>query len=265
MAAITASGPSSVGLPQGLTAGAAEDWAALSTIRPGPRFDPAALPPGLPESTKRWCRHAIAAGTPQFRAARLEMTGAIRLGHRWHHLDADQVLAPGRGYVWAARTHLGGLPVVGFDRYHRGVGELHWRVAKVLLVMSATGDDVTASAVGRLAGELALLPTAFNVATWVGAGPDRFIARMDIDGRHEEVHFRIGATGHLQEVRSMRWGNPLGEPYGRYPFGVVCHGEVTFGGITVPHEITAGWFIGSDRWEDGEFFRVRITDLDPVA
>lgn len=252
-------------LPHGLTTEAARDWSELTALGPGPRFDPATLPPDLPEPTRRWIRHAVAPGTPLFRAARLEMTGAIRLGQRWHHVEADQVLAPGVGYVWAARTHIGGLPVAGFDRYHRGVGEMHWRVAKMLLITTATGDDVTASAAGRLAGELGLLPTAYHVATWVGAGPDAFIGRLDIDGRHEEVRFRTGPSGHLQEIRSLRWGNPLGEPYGRYPFGMVCHGEQTFGGLTIPHEITAGWFIGSDRWDEGEFFRVRITSLDPIG
>jgi hypothetical protein len=38
-----------------------------------------------------------------------------------------------------------------------------------------------------------------------------------------------------------------------------------FGPFTVPSEGRAGWFPGTDRWtDDGEFFRYRITALDPV-
>lgn len=258
--------PVSTKLPSGLTPQATRAWEALSRVPAAGAFDPRALPGQLPGPMRRWLLHAIAPDTPLAGAARLEMTGEIKLGRQWHRFHASQLLAPGRGYVWAATTSLAGIPIVGFDRYSEGAGEMHWRLGRLFPLMSASGDDLTASAVGRLAGELALLPTAYQTATWMRSpSPDRFLGRTNIDGRFEEVQFRVSVTGRLRDVRSQRWGNPLGEPYGRHPFGVVCHGDTTFHGITVPTQITAGWFIGTSRWDGGQFYRARITDLSPLT
>jgi hypothetical protein len=212
---------------------------------------------------RRWLRHSITAGTPLAQAALLAMTGEIRLG-RWRAFRATQLLAPGRGYVWAASTRFAGLPVTGLDRYSNGCGEMRWRMAGVLPFASASGVDVSASASGRLAAELSLLPTAYDVASWRPDGPDRFVGWMLIDGRDESVTFHVDGDGRLREVRLSRWGNPLGLRYGRYPFGVVCLDESTFDGITVPAAFTAGWFIGTDRWSEGCFYRARITSLAAV-
>jgi len=63
----------------------------------------------------------------------------------------------------------------------------------------------------------------------------------------------------LLEVTVNRWGNPDGEPYGRYPFGMTTEAEATFAGVTLPVVFRAGWWWGTDRQESGEFFRGRIT------
>lgn len=39
----------------------------------------------------------------------------------------------------------------------------------------------------------------------------------------------------------------------------------TFGGVSVPSAGRAGWFYGTDRWPEGEFFRYRITALELVT
>jgi hypothetical protein len=56
-----------------------------------------------------------------------------------------------------------------------------------------------------------------------------------------------------------RWGNPAGRPFGEYPFGGTLEDPADFGGITIATRMQAGWFFGTDQWNDGEFFRARIT------
>ena len=245
-----------------LTVDAAETWTTLGSVPPDGVFEPDRLDARLPEATRRWLARSIAPGTPLAHAAALDMTGEIRLG-KWRSFHATEVIAPGRGYLWAAQTRFSFLPLTGFDRYIQGAGEMRWRMARVLPFGSARGGDATLGAAGRLAAELALLPTAYDVATWEAAGPGGFVARTMIDGRVESVTFHVGEDGRLREVRSNRWGNPLGLRYGRYPFGVICLDEATFGGITIPTAFTAGWFIGTDRWSEGTSYRARITSLSP--
>lgn len=37
-------------------------------------------------------------------------------------------------------------------------------------------------------------------------------------------------------------------------------GYSTFDGVTIPNVNRGGWFYGTDRWNEGEFFRSEITD-----
>lgn len=98
-------------------------WDRLRADRPpADPFDVAMLA-GLPEPARRWLTHAIAPGTPLWRSVELSMHGEIRVGS-WHGFTARQVAAPPIGYIWAARTSILGLPVVGYDRLSAGTAQM---------------------------------------------------------------------------------------------------------------------------------------------
>ena len=69
----------------------------------------------------------------------------------------------------------------------------------------------------------------------------------------------MGRDGQLLDVLMQRWGNPSGEPFGRYPFGCTVEAERTHAGVTLPAVFRAGWWWGTDRQNEGEFFRARLT------
>ena len=130
-------------------------------------------------------------------------------------------------------------------------------------VMSASGPDVTRSAAGRLAGEMALAPTTFRAATWrPGADDDRAVVTWRIDDQVESAEFQVGADGRRLGVVMQRWGNPDGAPFGRHPFGVAIEAEETFAGVTIGSVLRAGWWWGTDRQPEGEFFRADITGAE---
>jgi hypothetical protein len=235
------------------------DWEMLTAGGQPPEPFDAAMLADLPEAARRWLAHAIAPGTPLWPSVVLTMRGEIRLGS-WRRFTATQVLAPPRGFIWAATARFLGLPVTGFDRYSSGSGQMSWRLGGLLPVMTATGADVTRSAAGRMAGETALAPTSFRGAAWTaGAEDDRTTATWRIADQEESAEFSIGPDGRLRGVVMQRWGNPNGEPFGRYPFGVAIDAEQTFAGVTIGSELRAGWWWGTDRQAEGEFFRARIT------
>jgi Family of unknown function (DUF6920) len=185
------------------------------------------------------------------------MRGHIRLG-AWRPFTATQVLAPGIGFIWAATTKLAGVPVLGYDKYYNGAGEMRWRLGGLVPVMSARDVDVSTSAAGRLAAESVLVPTCFADAQW--SSDDAGVhATWRIGDHRETVDLDIADTGRLRGVIMSRWGNPGGNGFGRYPFGVSLESERTFGGITVATEIRAGWWWHTDKQIDGEFFRATIT------
>ncbi|WP_448615769.1 DUF6544 family protein [Modestobacter sp. URMC 112] len=235
------------------------EWDLLCGRTDGPRaFDPSMVA-GLPEPARRWLTHAIAPGTPLWQSVELSMRGQIRLG-TWRPFTARQVLAPPRGFIWAATAHVLGIPVIGFDRLSAGSGQMRWRLGGLVPVVSATGPDVTRSAAGRLAGETALVPTTFPAATWTpGSDDDRAVVTWRIDGEDESAELHVGPDGRLLGVLMQRWGDPDGASFGRHPFGVAIEAEQTFAGVTIGSALRAGWWWGTDRQPEGEFFRARIT------
>lgn len=236
------------------------DWEQLKNQGPAPaRYEPS-LTIGLPEAARRWLNHAIKSGTPLWRSVELNMTGQIKLGKQWRPFRARQILAPDQGFVWAAQTRLFGLPVSGFDRFASGQGQMQWKVLNAIPVLSAAGNDVTRSAAGRLVAESLLLPTAFQTAVWSpGPSPDVVTMGRIINGGKEDVNLRITDAGRLAEAWMMRWGNPGGATPGRYPFGVALEDEKDFSGVTLPSLMRAGWWWGTKRQGEGEFFHATIT------
>ena len=237
-----------------------QEWLRLAaTTGEPPGFDPAMIA-ALPQPARRWLAHAIMPGTPLWQTAVLSMAGQIRLG-RWRPFTATQILAPPAGYIWAATARLAGLPVTGYDRLSSGTGQMRWRLLGLIPVMTAAGPDITRSAAGRLAGEIALIPTAFGRATWTqGEHPGTAAAGWRFGEDVETAELRAGDDGQLLEVTVHRWGNPGGGPFRRCPFGVSVQAEADFGGVTIPSRFTAGWWHGTSRQAEGEFFRAHITD-----
>lgn len=242
----------------GVPRAARADWEALGrpAATPPAPVDPAGLD-RLPGPARRWLARAVPPGTPAWPAAELTMEGRIRLGGTWRRFTARQVVAPGRGFVWVARTRLFALPVTGFDRYGAAGGQMSWRLLGVVPVLSAAGPDVSRSAAGRLAGEAVTVPTACLRADWA-AGPEPDTATMSwtLGGEREDCVLRVDPEGRLQELRMQRWGNPDSAPFGRHPFRVALSEEAAFSGVRVPTVLRAAWGPGSAP--EDEFFRARI-------
>jgi hypothetical protein len=235
-------------------------WTVVATPAVDPRpFDPA-MTDLLPDPVARWLRHAIEPGTPLGAAVLFAMHGHILVG-QWRPFRARQVINA-RGFVWVASARFGPIPVRGFDRYVDAEGEMRWRLLGAIPVMSAQDADITRSAAGRLAVEILVAPfgALFPNVAWHGIDDAHAEAHIEIDGTTHTATIAVDDVGRLVSVALPRWGNPLGEPYGLYPFGVEMTGEQRFAGMLLPDRVDAGWFYGTERWNEGEFFRADIDE-----
>jgi hypothetical protein len=220
---------------------------------------------GLPDPVRRYLRASIAPGTRLATAARLGMRGQIKLG-RWIPFQGEELLAPHLGFHWSARA--AGV-VGGFDRYADGEGQLRWKLLGVLPLMTASGPDLSRSAAGRVVGEAMWVPTAllprFGVE-WSVADDHHLTARWRIDTHQAALELVIDDQGRLRQGVFQRWGDPdRTGSFGLHPCGGAATAYATFGGVSVPSGGRAGWFYGTDRWAEGEFFRYQLTALELVT
>jgi hypothetical protein len=207
---------------------------------------------------------SIAPETPLATAVWLEMRGEIRL-KGWTAFSGTELLAPHEGFLWTVRAGA----ISGYDRYLAGEGEMRWRLLGLVPVMRASGPDVSRSAAGRAAAEAAWVPTSllprFGVG-WSAVDDRHIVAELRLDGHEVELQLRLDEQAHIAACSFQRWGDPDGTgTFGLHPFGMEATAHRTFEGLTIPSAGHAGWHHGTERWEDGVFFRYEITDLRPLT
>lgn len=220
---------------------------------------------GLPAPVRRHLAAAVASGTALATSVRLRMRGRIKVG-RWLPFTAGQLVAPHRGFVWAARA--AGV-ISGYDLYLAGRGQMRWRLLGLVPLVRADGADYARSAAGRAAGEAVWVPTAllprFGVQ-WSASDDRHITARYRLDSTDLDVHYELDGDGLLRSFVFDRWGDPdRTRSWALHPFGGEVTGYATFDGVSIPAAGRVGWFFGTDRWREGEFFRYQITDLQLVT
>lgn len=220
----------------------------------------------LPSAAQQYLTASIAPGTSLARSARLVMRGHIKLKGRWLRFRADQVLAPQTGFVCAARVS--GV-ITGSDQYVSGQGWMSWKLAGLLDLVDIEGSDVSRSGAGRCAGETCWLPTMWLPrfgAAWTELDRTHLTVRTSHDGHDVVSRLYLDSAHHIRTLVFDRWGDPDETgTFGLYPFGMDVTATSTFAGLTIPSEGRVGWFHGTPRWAEGEFFRFHITDPLPTT
>ena len=215
----------------------------------------------LPEPVQRYLKHAISAATPLANVVQLRMHGEIKL-KQWQSFQAEQVIYPQRGMIWQATPRVKGLPVRGWDRLVDGKGAMQWKFLGLIPVMTAVGEDVTRSAIGRMHGECMWLPSVLSKAEWTVCNRYNIQATLRSLEEATVLNLTIDSLGRPNQISFKRWGNPDSSSYQLVNFGAYVDQESTFAGYTIPSKLRAGWYFGSDKFKtEGEFFRVTLDDV----
>lgn len=233
---------------------------------PRRRFDPAQISE-LPEIAHRYFSHAVAPGTLIYSGLELEMEGTFLLGDKVKHqsfrMRARQVLRRSGEFVWMPSLRSGGMTITGSDALVAGEAWTRFWMLRVLPVASVTtSPDMLRSAQFRGAVESALwLPTTLLPdagARWEQVSQNE--ARVTLTGFSPAIvlHLKLDEGGAVREVIGQRWSNANREQRFRLqPFGGMLSEEATFGGFTIPTEISVGNHYGTEEYLP--FFQARIT------
>jgi hypothetical protein len=227
-------------------------------------FEPTAVT-DLPPVAQRYFSHAFVPGAKLSTCVRLTMSGTIKLDTRWCAFEAEQVVRWDRGFVWAARARVNGLPVSGFDRLVDGVGAMRWKLLGLFPVMKAGGAQIARAAAGRLHAEAIWIPAALLTTdvAWTDRGDRHTVATFDAHGEHSELELEVSAQGAVSSCRLLRWGDMNTGKFAYHPFGGTSDRERTFDGVTIPVRHRVGWSFGTSRFEaEGEFFRCALHTVE---
>lgn len=224
---------------------------------------------GLPDIVRRYFLHAIEPDTPLADSVSLKMSGTFRLkpDGDWLPMTGDETLNLPKGFIWRAKVGTGLMSFSGADYYFAGNGRMKFGIWGIIPVASATGRDTARSSIGRFVAEAFWLPSALlpqRGVKWEAVDDESAKAVVNVDGEIVNITFQIAPNGQLLQILLSRWGDKTADgSYGYAPFGGEVTAERRFGGFTIPAELGAGWWFGTDQYF--EFFRAKIEEaaFDP--
>jgi hypothetical protein len=220
----------------------------------------------LPQPVQRYFLHAIQPGTPLANSVKLKMNGSFRLSpdKPWLPMQAEQIISAFKGFVWKAKIGSGLIKFIGSDYYFNNFGKTRFSIWGIIPVVNAHNQDITRSAIGRFVGESFWLPSALlpqNGVIWQAIDDNTIEANMKIDRESVTLTFIIDSNGKLLKMCLPRWGDKTEDSsYAYIPFGGEVLEERTFEGFTIPSQINAGWWFGTDKYFN--FYRTNIEQAE---
>lgn len=185
-------------------------WQELETVPAENRFTQDMVA-GLPTPVQRYFVHAIAPETPLASSVSLEMSGNFRLGQDkpWLPMRAKQIISA-KGFVWKAAIGGSLFQMRGADYYINGSGRMRFSLWGLVPLVNAHSPDIARSGIGRLAGELVLLPTALlpeRGVSWKAIDERTIEASLKFDDQPVTLTLVIDPNGKLLKLSLPRWGD----------------------------------------------------------
>jgi len=237
-------------------------WRALEDVPGDERLFNEGMVADLPDPARRYFLHAIEPGTRLATRVHFGYSGELKPGEGmpWLALAAEQIVAKERGFVWKATAQKGPLIATAADYYLDGAGRMRVALFGLLPMISASGPDISRSALGRLLIEGVLLPPALLPGPNLrieGVDGSRFRVVATLHGYTTPVTITVDPDGRPTEVTMDRWGNQTEDRgFQPIPYGGRIQGERTFSGYTVPGKIDIGWWYGTDRYQEAVRFNL---------
>lgn len=238
-------------------------WEVLSQPVSTGRFQSDQLE-GLPAPARRYLAHAIRPGAKLASSVHLKMSGTIRLGKKWLPFEAEEILAPPRGFVWRAVMRAGLMRISGADYYVAGSGAVDFWLWGLIPMVRASGPDISRAARGRLISESFWLPSSLlpgEHVEWRGVDDQTAEVIVDVDGDPIATRLSVDSDGRLKSIQTQRWGDQTEDKrFALIPFGGDVKEECQFGDYSIPGAMNGGWWYETDKYPDYEFIRATITE-----
>jgi hypothetical protein len=218
----------------------------------------------LPPPVQRYLTHTGVVGYPWIRAAKIKQEGKFRLGadRPWMPFTAEQsYTTQPPSLVWNARFKVAGLPLLrARDRYENAHGHMYGKLAGLLTVFDARGEELDQATMIRYLNEIMWFPTAFLGDNIRWKGIDERSARVTFTDQGKDVSAEMffDAEGRLTNFKAMRYREKAGE-YSLDPWSTPMTGYAELAGLNLPTRGRAVW-----RLPDGDlaYADLEVTEVE---
>lgn len=219
----------------------------------------------LPPPVRRYLIYAGVVGKPIPRAVRLKQVGKIRsdTGRPWMPLDAEEYYTVDPPtFVWIASIRMAGLPVVtARDRYVQGAGGMLVKLASLVRIADATGEQMDQGAQMRYLNEATLWFPAALLSANVSFEPvDKNSARLalTVGGKSVAATLYVDDDGKLTDFVAPRYRSVDGRfELETWSTPMTAYGE--FQGLRVPVKGQGVWKLKAG---DFAYIDLEVTELE---
>ena len=217
----------------------------------------------FPEPVRRYLTYTGVVGRPFVRMVRLRQKGAMRAGpgQPWMPLAAQEhYCVDPPGFVWDGTLRLGPVRVGrARDEYLGGAGRMLVKVASLLPVVDASGEEMDQGSMMRYLSEMIFFPAAFLGDNISFQAVDHGSAQVTLTdhGRTATGTIYVDGQGRLTNFAAMRHRMAGGrQVLTAWSTPVTAYGE--FEGLRLPVRGKAVWKLPSG---DLDYIDVTITEL----
>jgi hypothetical protein len=202
----------------------------------------------LPEPVQRYLTYTGVLGFPWIETVHLRQLGTFRQGadRPWMPFTADESYTTDPpSLTWNARFKLAGLPLLrARDRYEQGHGHMYGKLAGLITVFDARGEELDQATMLRYLNEIMWFPTAFLAENITWAERDDSSARVTFTdgGRSVSADMFFSTEGRLTDFTAMRYREIDGE-FSLDPWSTPMTGYGELAGLKLPTQGRAVWHL----------------------
>ncbi len=220
----------------------------------------------LPAPVRRYLTYTGVVGFPWIETVRLKQVGKFRQGadRPWMPVTAEEFYSTNPpSLIWNARFKVAGLPLLmAKDRYESGHGHMFGKLAGVINVFDARGEEIDQATMIRYLNEIMWFPTAFLSENIHWEGIDESSARVIFSDHGKSVSAKMyfDEVGRLTNFTTMRYREMQGD-YSLDPWStpILEYGERA--GLNLPVRGEAVWNLESG---DLPYAELEITEAEYI-
>jgi hypothetical protein len=122
----------------------------------------------------------------------------------------------------------------------------------IILLVRASGRDISCSGRGRLAAESCWLPSSLlpgGRLRWRASDEETSEVLLDLDEEQVAVRFIVGMDGRRTDLQMQRWDDLTDDmTFALMPFGGHLKEKLRFGDYTIPTQVSIEWWYGTERY-----------------